>query len=73
MFKALPVFLVPDVEIVQATVKLFEWIDLESLLLAVAHGIANYVPARSCQPIELVDQGFLRPLKQIVIIATAQQ
>ncbi len=71
--ETLPILIVPGVEIVLAVVESFERIDFESLVLSITHRVANDVATCLRQTVELCDELLFRPLKQIVIIAAAQE
>lgn len=72
-FETLPIGVVPIGEIESAIRQLLERIQLETLVLPVAHGIADDVAAGGGQTIELGNQLLRRPLKQVVVIAAAHK
>jgi hypothetical protein len=67
-----PICLIPPVQIIFSIFPLLVRIDLEALILPVAHRVANHVASATRQTVELSYKLFLRPLKQVIVIASPQ-
>ena len=65
VLKTVPILIVPLVQIILAVGQSFERIYLKTLVLPVAHCIANIVAAYACQQVQMFLQ--IRNLKKIVI------